>query len=207
MDICGCSTVVFEYQTSSSFVDCILGRYIAMKNQAIKFTDIHNGLKILSICAFVFFPLWAHAQSTKPEQKVLDFYKKYMTACAQPFLEQPNLELDGLFCNMDIKSYVTQELYKKIVHAYKAGFYGDLAGDSDYFTHTQDFSVEWTSGMKATEIAQSRNNSVVRLFMRFPKGAGASRAVCVRLQRDGNDWKIYQVDPSLYTDLPDCKGK
>jgi glucose-6-phosphate 1-dehydrogenase len=178
-----------------------------MKNHAIKVTDIRNGFKILGICILVFFPLWAHAQSTKPEKKVLEFYQKYMTACARPFLEQPNLELDGLFCNMDIKNYVTQELYKKIVHAYKAGVYGDLAGDSDYFTHTQDFSVEWTSGMKATEIEKRPNSSVVRLLMHFPKGAGEPLAVCVRLRRDGNDWKIYQVDPSLYTDLPDCKGK
>jgi hypothetical protein len=178
-----------------------------MKNQAIKFIDIHNGLKILSICILVFFPLWAHAQSTKPEEKVLEFYQKYMTACAQQFSEKPDAELDGLFCNMDIKNYVTQELYKKIIHAYKAGVYGDLAGDRDYFTHTQDFSVEWTSGMKATEIEKRPNSSVVRLLMHFPKGAGEPLAVCVRLRRDGSDWKIYQIDPSLYTDLPDCKGK
>jgi hypothetical protein len=178
-----------------------------MKNQAIEFTDIHNALKILSICTFVFFPVWAHAQGTKPEQKVLEFYQKYATACDQQSPEKPDVDPDDLFCNVDIKKYITQGLYKKIVHAYKAGVYGDLAGDRDYFTHTQDFSVQWISGMKATEVEKSQNNSVVRLFMRFPKGAGASRAVCVRLQRDGNDWKIYQVDPSLETNLPDCKGK
>lgn len=185
----------------------ILDQYIAMRNQSIKFTGIRNGYKILPFSIFILFPLWANAQSTTPAQEVLEFYQKYMTACAQPFMEKPNLELDGLFCNMDIKNYVTSQIYKKIIHAYKAGVYGDLAGDSDYFTHTQDFSVEWISGMKATEIEKSRNNSVVRLFMSVPQEAGESQAVCVRLQREGNDWKIYQVDPSLDTDLPDCKSK
>ncbi|MEZ7136992.1 DUF3828 domain-containing protein [Komagataeibacter sp. SM21] len=178
-----------------------------MKSQAIKFIDIHNQLKMLSVSIFVFFPFWAYAQNGKPEQKVLEFYQKYMTACAQPSMDEPNRELDGLFCNMDIKNYVTSQLYKKIIHAYKTGVYGDLAGDRDYFTHTQDSSVEWTSGMKATKIKENSNNAVVRLFMSFPSGAGDPLAVCVRLHRESSVWKIYQVDSSLYTDLPDCKDK
>ncbi|WP_102324891.1 DUF3828 domain-containing protein [Komagataeibacter saccharivorans] len=178
-----------------------------MKSQSIKFTGIRNGYKILTLCIFTLFPLWAHAQSTTPAQEVLEFYQKYMTACAQPSMDEPNRELDGLFCNMDIKNDVTSQLYKKIIHAYKAGIYGDLAGDRDYFTHTQDFSVEWTSGMKATKIKENSNNAIVRLFMSFPPGAGDPLAVCVRLHRESSVWKIYQVDPSLDTDLPDCKSK
>ncbi|MBO1324826.1 YbjP/YqhG family protein [Acetobacter sp. TBRC 12305] len=178
-----------------------------MKKQPIKFTNIHNRLKMLGVCIFVFFPLWVRAQRITPEQKVLEFYQNYMTACAQPFPGKSKVNLDGLFCNMDIKNYVTKTLYKKIIHAYKSGIYGDLTGDRDYFTHTQDFDVQWIAGMKAMETEKSGNNSVIRLLMNFPKGTGEPLAVCIRLQRDGNDWKIYQVDPSLYNDLPDCKDK
>lgn len=206
MDICVCSMVVIGYQILNSTA-YILDQHIAMRNQSIKFIGIRNGYKILLLCILTFFPLWAYAQSAKPAQEVLEFYQKYMAACAQPSMDEPNRKLDGLFCNMDIKDYVTSQLYKKIIHAYKAGVYGDLAGDRDYFTHTQDFSVEWISGMKTTEIEKSRNNSVVRLFMSVPQEAGELQAVCVRLQREGSDWKIYQVDPSLDTDLPDCKSK
>lgn len=73
--------------------------------------------------------------------------------------------------------------------------------------HAQDFSALWTSGMKATQIKSDGNNAVIRLLMKFPKGAGEPLAVCVRLHREGRDWKIYQVDPSLDTDLPDCRDK
>ena len=206
MDICVCPMVVFGYQILNR-EPYILSKHIVIRSQSIKFTCIRNGYKILTLCIFTLFPLWAYAQSVKPEQTVLEFYQKYMTACAQPSTDEPNRELDGLFCNMDIKNYVTNHLYKKIIHAYKTGVYGDLAGDSDYFTHTQDFSMKWTSGMKATKIKENSNNAIVRLFMSVPPEAGASQAICVRLQRDGSDWKIYQVDPSLDTDLPDCKSK
>ena len=207
LDICVCLMAVSGYQILNRSADCILGQYIAMKSQAIKLIDIHNQLKMLSVCIFVFFPFWAYAQNGKPEQKVLEFYQKYMTACAQPSMDEPNHELDGLFCNMDIKNYITSQLYKKIIHAYKAGVYGDLAGDRDYFTHTQDSSAEWTSGMKATKIKENGDNAIVRLFMSFPPGAGDPLAVCVRLHRESSVWKIYHVDPSLYTDLPDCKDR
>jgi hypothetical protein len=80
--------------------------------------------------------LGAHARSTAPERKVLEFYKEYMVACDQPIPEKSELKLDYLFCNMDVKNYITEELYNKIIHAYKSGVYGDLAGDNDYFTHT-----------------------------------------------------------------------
>ncbi|MCI2079316.1 MAG: hypothetical protein LKJ71_11145 [Acetobacter peroxydans] len=83
-----------------------------MKNQAIKFTDIHNGLKILSICIFVFFPLWAHAQGTKPEQKVLEFYQKYATACDQQSPEKPDVDPDDLFCNVEIKNILRMDYIK-----------------------------------------------------------------------------------------------
>jgi hypothetical protein len=61
--------------------------------------------------------------------------------------------------------------------------------------------------MKATEIKSDGNNAVARFLMKFPKGAGEPLAVCVRLHREGRDWKIYQVDPSLDTDLPDCRDR
>jgi hypothetical protein len=178
-----------------------------MKSHAIKFTDIHNGLKILSSCIVLLFPFWAYAQSTVPEQKVLNFYQKYMTSCGKMFSKNTKNNLSSLFCNMDIEKYITTGLHKKIIHAYKSGTYGDLTGGGDYFTHTQDFDTHWPSSMTAEEIKSDRNNSVIRLLMTFPKGAGGPLAVCVRLRRENTDWKIYQVDPSLYTDLPDCKDK
>lgn len=207
MDICACSMVIFGYRTLSSYVGCILGQYIAMKNQVIKFTDIHNQLKILNVCIFILFPFWAYAQNTKPEQTVLEFYQKYMITCDQLFSNVANKNRDGLFCNMDIEKYITKELHKKIIHAYETGTYSDLTGDRNYFTHTQDFDARWASFMSVTEIKVDGNHSVIRLLMNFPKGAGEPLAVCVRLHRESSDWKIYQVDPSLDTDIPDCKDK
>jgi hypothetical protein len=198
--------VILEDQTSDN-EPRTLGQHIAMRNQAIKSSSIRNGWKILSACIFTIFPLSTYAQSGTPAQEVLKFYQKYITTCDQLFSNETGNNLDGLFCNMDIEKYITKGLHRKIIHAYKSGTYGDLTGDRNYFTHTQDFDARWASFMSATEIKTGRNNSVVRLLMTFPKGAGEPLAVCVRLRREGTDWKIYQVDPSLYTDLPDCKDK
>jgi hypothetical protein len=198
--------VAFGYQISSK-EPCILGRDTVMKNQAIKSIGIHNGLKILNICIFLLSPFWAYAQSTVPEQKVLRFYKKYMIACDHVFSDDTGSNLSGLFCNMDIEKYITKGLHKKIIHAYKSGTYGDLTGGGNYFTHTQDFDARWASYMTAKEIKSDRHDSVVRLFMNFPKEVGESLAVCVRLHREGNDWKIYQVDTGYDNNLPDCQNK
>jgi glucose-6-phosphate 1-dehydrogenase len=178
-----------------------------MRNQSIKFTGIRSEYKILSFCIFTLFPFWAYAQSTTSAQKVLEFYQKYMITCDHVFNNGTEKKRDGLFCNMDIGKYITKELHKKIISAYKSGTYSDLTGDRNYFTHTQDFDARWASFMSVTEIKADRNNSVIRLLINFPKGAGEPLAVCVRLHRESSVWKIYQVDPSLYTDLPDCKDK
>ena len=207
MDICACSIVVSEYQNLSNYVDYILGRHIAMKNQTIKFIDIHNQLKILNIFIFILFPFWAYAQNTKPEQTVLEFYKKYMITCDQLFSNFEIKNRDGLFCNMDIEKYITKGLHKKIAHAYETGTYSDLTGNRNYFTHTQDFDALWAAFMSVTEIKTDGNHSIIRLLMNFPKGAGEPLAVCVRLHREDSNWKIYQVDPPLDTDLPDCNGQ
>ncbi|KAA8388028.1 DUF3828 domain-containing protein [Acetobacter sp. DmW_136] len=204
MDICACSMVILGYQISSR-EPYILVQHIAMRNQSIKFTGIRNGYKILTLCIFTFFPLWAYAQSTTPAQEVLEFYQKYMINCDHMFSNGVEKNRDGLFCNMNIGKYITKELHNKIISAYNSGTYSNLTGDRNYFTHTQDFDARWASFMSVTEIKADRNNSVIRLLMNFPKGAGEPLAVCVRLHRESSVWKIYQVDPSLYTDLPDCR--
>ena len=77
----------------------------------------------------------------------------------------------------------------------------------DVYSKSQDFDARWASYMTAKEIKSDRNDSVVRLFMNFPKEVGESLAVCVRLHREGNDWKIYQVDTGYDNNLPDCQNK
>lgn len=80
LDICVCLMAVFGYQILNNCADYILDQRIVMKSQAIKFINIHNQLKILSVCIFVFFPFWAYAQNEKPEQTVLEFYRWYISA-------------------------------------------------------------------------------------------------------------------------------
>ena len=184
-----------------------MGQHIAMRKQSIKSSGIRNGLTLLNACILTFFPFHAYAQSSTPAQEVLEFYQKYMTTCDQLFSNETGNNLDGLFCNMDIEKYITKGLHKKIIHAYKSGTYGDLTGGGNYFTHTQDFDTRWASYMTAKEIKSDRHDSVVRLFMNFPKEVGESLAVCVRLHREGNDWKIYQVDTGYDNNLPDCQNK
>lgn len=51
---CICSMVMVRYQILKR-TPYILDQHIAMRNQSIKFTDIRNGYKILSLCVFTFF--------------------------------------------------------------------------------------------------------------------------------------------------------
>jgi hypothetical protein len=113
---------------------------------------------------------------------------------------------ESLFCGLDINKYTTKKLQEKITAAYNSGKYGDLAGDADYFTHTQDFDAHLTSFMKAKVIKEDRKRAIVRLLVDMTTNFSKPFAVCVRLQREGNNWKIYQVDPSLDNNLPDCTG-
>ncbi len=114
---------------------------------------------------------------------------------------------DDLFCNMDIGNIYYERIAKKIILSYKSRTYSDWTGDRNYFTHTQYFDARWASFMSVTEVNTDRNNSVIRLLMNFPKGAGEPLAVCVRLHRESSVWKIYHVQPSIYTYSPDYKDK
>jgi hypothetical protein len=198
--------VILGDQILNNFVGFILAMRTELKKQAIKYTDIHNGLKILICNIFLLFPFSAYAKNATPDKVVLEFYKQYMSTCNQPFDQPPGSISESLFCGLDIDKYITKKLQTKITAAYNSGKYGDLAGDADYFTHTQDFDAHLTSFMKAKVIREDKNRAIVRLLVDLTTDFAKPFAVCVRLQRDGNNWKIYQVDPSLDNNLPDCKG-
>lgn len=114
---------------------------------------------------------------------------------------------------MDIQKYITKSLYEKIMRSQRAQPIGDLLpdtdpnylGDSDYFTHTQDFAAEWASLISVKKIREDNNKAVVRVFMDSSKKSQDSLAVCVRLQRDKNSWKINLVDLAPENLLPSCK--
>jgi hypothetical protein len=90
---------------------------------------------------------------------------------------------ESLFCGLDIDKYITKKLQEKITAAYNSGKYGDLAGDADYFTHTQDFDAHLTSFMKAKVIKEDRKRAIVRLLVDMTTNFAKPFAVCVRLQR------------------------
>ncbi|MCI1439125.1 DUF3828 domain-containing protein [Acetobacter peroxydans] len=197
--------VALEHQTSSR-EPCTLDRHIAVRNQAIKSSGIRYGRTLLNACILTFFPFCTYAQSATPDKIVLEFYTQYMSTCDQPFDRPPGSISESLFFGLDIDKYITKKLQEKITAAYNSGKYGDLAGDADYFTHTQDFDAHLTSSMKAKVIKEDRKRAIVRLLVDLKTNFAKPFAVCVRLQREGNNWKIYQVDPSLDNNLPDCKG-
>ena len=190
-------------------------RYITMQNHRLQLTGTRHGLKLSALALFIaaFFPFWANAQTTTPEQMTLGFYKKYMVECSKNTESLPRSVNNNYFCGMNIKKYITKSLYEKIMRSYHAQPVGDMLpdsdpnylGDSDYFTHTQDFAAEWASLISVKTIKEDKVKAVVRVFMDFPKNAGESQAICVRLQHAQNGWKIYLVDLALYNPLPDCK--
>lgn len=185
-----------------------------MPNHTRQFTEIRHGLTLSALILFMaaFFPFWANAQTTTPEQMTLNFYKKYMIQCAKDFgPPSGNINRD-YFCNMDIQKYITKSLYEKIMRSQRAQPIGDLLpdtdpnylGDSDYFTHTQDFAAEWASLISVKKIRGDNNQAVVRVFMDFSKKSQESLSICVRLQRDKNSWKINLVDLAPENLLPSC---
>ena len=183
-----------------------------MRNKLTKYIVI---VSVLSVFILILFPLSTQAQSTSPDQEVLGFYKKYMIACDEFDNKPKKGTVDDLFCGVDIKRYITEPLLKKLVRSYTSQPTGDLLppwdpnylGDSDYFLHTQDVDAQWSSFMTAKTIHEYKNTSVVRLFMDLPKSSGGPLAICVRVLRDQDRWKIYQVDLATDNDLPTCKGR
>ncbi|MFT8368287.1 MAG: DUF3828 domain-containing protein [Acetobacter papayae] len=186
-----------------------------MQNHRIQLTGTRHGLKLSALALFIaaFFPFWANAQTTTPEQMTLGFYKKYMVECSKNTESLPRSVNNNYFCGMNIKKYITKSLYEKIMRSYHAQPVGDMLsdsdpnylGDSDYFTHTQDFAAEWASLISVKTIKEDKDKAVVRVFMASSGQVSDAQAICVRLQHTKSGWKIYLVDLALYNPLPDCK--
>jgi hypothetical protein len=181
-------------------MDFTLAMRIEVKSQAIKFTGIHSLLRILGIDILIFFPLWVHAQSVTPEQKVLEFYRWYISAYEHSCKDaQYNLLYDE-----KIENYITSELRDKMIKKY-----GDPDNDFyegvGYFLHMQDANPKWASLLDAKTVRENKGYIFVQLNINEEKIYGGTFSICVRLHSDKSVWKIDQVEPAARNMFSDCK--
>lgn len=181
-------------------MDFIVTMRIEAKGQAIKFTGIHSLLKTLTIYMLIFVPFCVHAQSVTPEQKVLEFYRWYISAYEHSCKDaQYNLLYDE-----KIENYITSELRDEMIRKY-----GDPDNDFyegvGYFLHVQDANPKWASLLDAKTVRENKGHIFVQLNINEEKIYGGTFSICVRVHRDKNIWKIDQVESAAQNILSDCK--
>jgi hypothetical protein len=181
-------------------MDFTLAMRIEAKSHAINFTGIHSLLKMLGACILIFFPLWAHGQSVTPEQKVLEFYRWYISAYEHSCQDaQYNLLYDE-----KIEKYITTELRNEMIRKY-----GDPDNDFyegvGYFLHVQDANPKWASLLDAKTVRENKGHIFVQLNINEEKIYGGTFSICVRLHRDKGILKIDQVESATQNTFSDCK--
>ena len=200
MDICACSMVIFEYRNLNNFMDFTVAMRIEVKRQVIKLTGIRGILKILSIYILIFFQPWAHAQSVTPEQKVLEFYRWYISAYEHSCKDaQYNLIYDE-----KIENYITSEPRDEMIRKY-ADPDSDFYEGVSYFLHVQDANPKWASLLDAKTVKENKGYIFVQLNINEEKIYGGIFSICVRVHRDKNIWKIDQVESATQNMFSDCK--
>ena len=180
----------------------ILGWIIEMRNHLINFIDIRKSKLKCLFFILLLFPSRVFSQPLTPDQNVLEFYKWYVMATDRQTEENYNA-IDG----KEIKNYISHSLLRKIKRALHNGTYDRLAEDADYFLHTQDSDVKDIPFIHSKLIKEYGRNALVLIEMGSANKNNNVVSLCVRLKREKEEWKIYQVDSFAIRDpLPKCRS-
>lgn len=156
--------------------------------------------KFIPLFALCFTPLLVQAKSTEPEKVVYDFYRSYLNAetgevaeLVDTYVSKPLIKsLDAsAMCNYGNDE--GQKVCETECDADKCFYYNVwVETDVNYFTKSQDTYDDWGKFVKTKLIYD--NDTTAQVDVSLGKQRTQQGHYTVFLIKDGDSWKIWQVD-------------
>ncbi|MRS15939.1 DUF3828 domain-containing protein [Enterobacteriaceae bacterium RIT691] len=123
-----------------------------------------------------------------PTVVLKQFYQQYLTAFATYDIEHPedSAMADNSFLKQKFASRDTEDRIQKISSLYEQEIL-----ESDYYTYSQDYFIEWVSALKVGTAKSFMGGVVVPVSIGINDGKSLQLSVFMR--RENGAWKIYRV--------------